>query len=133
MTVVWFSVKQEESLMNQQPKKQKRYYHHVWEMADHFGKTIEAVRHHIQTGRLPNPKVKPVDPDTLVYPPKLPRGARLDPNLKRDHADLDKKHKYDGNYITIKEIMHIMTDLDERVKKLEMMGNNNQEHQCRCT
>lgn len=97
----------------------KTYYRHIWQLADHFRKTPECIKYHIAMGNLPDPRLAPVDPDTLVFPKPKPRGARLNVNLRRKIDDPANKHKLHSEFITIAEIVDMLNILADKIKVLE--------------
>ena len=97
-------------------KAEKVFYQHVWQVADHFGKSIESIKYHIGRGRLPDPRIEPVDPDTLVWPAAIPRGSKLFPKLPRKTTD---RHQLNERFITIGDIVNMINDLKARIETLE--------------
>lgn len=102
---------------------EKIFYEHIWQMADHLGKSIEAVRYMIIRGRLPDPRVTPVDPNTLVYPKPLPKGGRLNPSTKRRIAN--NGHTDDSKFITIGDLVKRLDLIETRLSALENKTHSN--------
>lgn len=96
----------------------KIYYRHIYQIADHFGKSLECIKYHIKYNGLPDPRIQPVDPDTLVWPKPKARGARLNVDKKRPIGD-KTEHVLNNRYITIAEIVDQINSLSEKINKIE--------------